>query len=281
MPDKTTRTLGYTELWERMRRALAVEGDQCDCGWTDEHEPPPGHFSEDGQPRLLLGYVLAGLGVTPEQVVAQLLPHNATEPREIFAAAGFPLTAEAGWLAEGSWLYEIRSVFWSRCIGELREYGPDEPGWVPQDGVTLAEAELARELDQDELDALGVDGMRLQAELGHTVTVADIPQLAPVDVTAITATFPSTPPPELADAPDFRVGFDAWLEAAELATGWTAETVTRSTFEVDSVPVDASSDDDTVCAAILVDYRWYVIERDGDTVRARLVPIDGDEDEDE
>jgi hypothetical protein len=274
MADETTRTLGYTELWERMRRVLTVEGDQCECGWVDEHEPPPGYFTEDGEPWLLFGYVLAGLGVTPEQVVADLLPHNATDPREMFAAAGFPLTSEAGWLAEGSWVYEIRSVYWSRCIPEPVESGPDKPGWVPQDAVTLAEVDGARELDQDELDALGVDGMRLQAELGRPVTVADVPQPVRVDVTAITAPFPTTPPPDLADASDFRIGFDAWLEAAEKVDGWSAEAVMHSTFDVGTVPVNASSEDDTVCAAILVDYRWYVIERDGDVVRARLVPID-------
>lgn len=247
MPDKTTRPLGYTELWERMRRVLAVEGNQTYTGWVDEHLPPDGHFTTDGQPQLLFGYVLEGLGITPEQVVADLLPHNAIEPREIFAAAGFPLTSEAGWLAEGSWVYEIRSVYWSHCIGALRDNSSDD-GWVPQDALPLAEVEGT------------VDRV-------------------PVDVTAITATFPTTPPPGVADASFYEVGYQVWMEAAEQAGEGTTWTVSRSTFSLDDVPVDVAPGDDHACAAILVDYRWYVIERDGDTVRARLVPIDGDEDE--
>ena len=140
MPDRIIRALGYTELWERMRRALHVEGEQTICGWSEEEDPPE-YFARDGQPDTLLGYVLAGLGVGPEQVVADLLPYNVVEPREIFAAAGFPMTATAGWLAEGAWVYEMRGVWWTSCIGELTAYGPGERGWVPQDAVTLAEIE--------------------------------------------------------------------------------------------------------------------------------------------
>ncbi len=242
MPDKTMRTLGYTELWQQMRRVLAVEGNQTYTGRVDEHLPPDGHFTTDGQPQLLFGYVLAGLGVTPEDVVADLLPHNATEPREIVAAAGLPLTTEAGWLAEGSWVCEIRSVYWSHCIGELQDNRSEER-WVPQDALSLAE----------------VDG-----------TVSRVP----VDVTAVTATFPTTPPSGTGDAADSQVGYQVLMEAAEQAGEGTNWTVTRSTFCVDEVPVDVSTEDDHVCAAILADYRWYVIERDGDTVRTRLAPID-------
>jgi hypothetical protein len=243
LPDRTTRVLGYTELWERMRRALAVEGDQTEHGWI-ECEQVPTYFSLDGQPDLLLGHVLAGLGIAPERVVAELLPYNGSGPDEIFGAAGFPLTAMAWSLAEGAWMYEIRGVLWSRCIGKLIDYGSDNRDWVPQDAVTLAEAE-------------GTAG-----------------QLSPVDVTAIIATYPAAPPPEFADWPDFQIGYEVWRHAAEQAGEGTTWTISRSSFDLNTVPVDAYSGDPGVYAGILVDHRWYVIFRDGDTVRARRFEID-------
>ncbi|EWM19698.1 hypothetical protein [Kutzneria sp. 744] len=246
MTDKTVRVVGYTELWERMRRVLAVEGDQTYVGWI-ESEPPPAYFGQDGQPDMLFGHVLAGLGTTPEQVTADLLPHNESEPRTIFAAAGFPLTVEAGWLAEGVWIYEMRSVYWTRCIGKREDHTADKPDWVTQDAVPLAEIE-------------GTSGE------------------VPVDVTAITAAVPTTRPSAMTISWARQIGYNVWMRAAEQAGEGTTWTVTRATFDVDSVPVDASAADDNVCAAILVDHRWYVIERCGDTVRARLVPIDGHDD---
>jgi len=199
--DTTPRTLGYTELWDRMRRALAVEGDQALCGWT-ESEPPPAYFSPDGRPRTLLGHVLADLGVSPDQVVANLLPDNHSDPEVIFAAAGFPLTAVASTLAVGAWCDEMRGVLWTGCIRTLDDLGPYSPGWLPQDAVPLADVE----------GTAGSD---------------------PVDITAITATFPATQPPGLAGAPDFQLGYEAWMQAAERAGAGTAWTISRSTFEVD------------------------------------------------
>jgi hypothetical protein len=244
MPAKDMRTLGYTELWERMRRVIAVEGNQTLYGWSEDEDPPE-YFNSDGEPENLCAYVLSGLGVDPVQVSADLLPHNVSEPREIFAAAGFPLTVQAGWLAEEVWVWEMRGKWWIYCIGELTAYDPDAPGWVPQDAVTLAEVE-------------GTAGPE---------------RLTPEDVTAITATIPAMLPDHLADKDDYVIGYDLWMEAAERAGEGTAWTITKSTFDVSGVPVDASTGDPNVCAAVLVNYRWYAIERDGDTIRARLAPL--------
>lgn len=94
----------------------------------------------------------------------------------------------------------------------------------------------------------------------------------PLDVTAITATFPTTLPEHLADMAGqaaYVIGYQVWMEAAEAAGEGTTWTITDSTFEVGETPVEADEADNNVCAAILVNGTWYVIERDGDTVRAR------------
>jgi len=193
---------------------------------------------------LLFAHVLAGLGVTPERFVADLLPYNDSMPADIFAAAGYILTEVASEFTDRQTSRETRGVYWSEGIGELTAFGPKHLHWTLQDEVSLAEME-------------GTAGTW---------------QPTPETITAITAPFPATPPSDMADAPDFQVGYEVWMRAAEQAGEGTTWTIVRSTFEVDSAPVDASTDDDNVCAAILVNYRWYVIERDDDTVRARVVP---------
>jgi hypothetical protein len=51
---------------------------------------PPEYFLPDGQPDTLLGYVLAGLGVGPEHVVADLLPYNTVDPARSSPPQAFP-----------------------------------------------------------------------------------------------------------------------------------------------------------------------------------------------
>lgn len=136
----------------------------------------------------------------------------------------------------------------------------------------------ARELTQDDLDALGVNGMRLQSRLGRNVTWADVPnrgeskghRVAPADLTAITAAVPAILPEELTGVSNYEIGYTLWMQAAARAGEGTAWEVTESTFDVSTVPVNADDTDDDVCAAILVNGTWYVIERHTDTVRARL-----------
>jgi hypothetical protein len=156
------------------------------------------------------------------------------------------MTATAGWLAEGAWVYEIRGVWWTSCIRELTAYVPDERGWMPQDAVTLAEIE-------------GTDGPG---------------QITPQDIMAITATIPAARPDDPANEDDRVLGHQLWMDAAKQAGEGTTWTVARFGFGTSTVPVEAHWDDPSVCAAVLVNHRWYVIKREGDTVRASLVPID-------
>ncbi|EWM19712.1 hypothetical protein [Kutzneria sp. 744] len=147
----------------------------------------------------------------------------------------------------------------------------------PETSEMAPDVDPARELTQDDLDALGVNGMLLQSMLGRNVTWADVPnrgeskghRVAPVDVTAITAAVPALLPEELTGVSNYEIGYTLWMQAAARAGEGAAWEVTESTFDVSTVPVDADNDDD-VCAAVLVDGTWYVIERHADTVRAQL-----------
>ena len=93
-------------------------------------------------------------------------------------------------------------------------------------------------------------------------------EFKPVDVTTITAIIPAVLPNHLADSSCYVIGYELWMEAAQLVGEGVAWSVTRSTFDVSTVEVDADSEDPNVCAAIMVYGTWYVIVRDGDTIRA-------------
>lgn len=141
--------LGYAELLDRMELVVAERGDNT-VVWTDGATLPP-YFTAEGEPFTLLGHVLVGLGISPELIADMIQignadPYHFFHPRNVFADAGFPFTEAADDLADNVFRRDNHEAVpgnpglrWSECIrGAERVIRAKR---VPQDAVTLAEAE--------------------------------------------------------------------------------------------------------------------------------------------